>query len=46
MQSFKISAAHKFENYVFFFFSEIRASWEEWWTYDGISGKMSYFFMI
>ena len=22
-------------------FSEIEASWEEWWTYDGISGKLS-----
>lgn len=21
-----------------FFFSDITGSWEEWWTYDGISG--------
>lgn len=23
---------------VLFFIAEIAASWEEWWTYDGISG--------
>lgn len=23
------------------FFTDISGSWEEWWTYDGISGKPS-----
>jgi hypothetical protein len=23
------------------FVTEVRGSWEEWWTYDGISGKLT-----
>lgn len=30
---------HDVCNISIFFFTEIAASWEEWWTYDGISGK-------
>lgn len=26
----------------FSLFLEIKASWEEWWTYDGISGELQY----
>lgn len=31
---FAIALAHNF--------AEIAASWEEWWTYDGISGEYFY----
>lgn len=26
-----------------FLFTESEASWEEWWTYDGISGEFPFF---
>jgi hypothetical protein len=27
------------ETFCVFLFAESEASWEEWWTYDGISGE-------
>lgn len=27
-------------------FLGIKASWEEWWTYDGISGKFNEYFLL
>lgn len=30
---------NSFDNSLFRCFAESEASWDEWWTYDGISGK-------
>lgn len=36
---YKLCFANDLTHFFFLYFAEIAASWEEWWTYDGISGN-------